>query len=491
MKKYSFIMLMSFLFLTSCESFLTEVPLSTVSGDKFFKTTSDANVSISAIYSNIRGHYNGNVWYFGDISTEIASNGETTSTLNSGEYTSADLSFRDMWTVMYRTINYANDAIKNIPGITMNISLRDRYVAEARFLRALSYFELVRAFGGVPKITEPTTDPSNNSIPRATADEIYNLIFEDLKICETVLPANYAAADIGRATSGAAKALMAKAYLQKGDFANTLIKTKEVIQSGNYQLLPNLKDVFDVTKKNGKEHIFSIQFKAGFATETLGSNITYTFASRNPEINPNGNGKASGSGVAAELQWYNSIPDHYRKRYTILKSFPSLYYPVIKANGPALAGPTCMKYWDPKYTTNVGGDDANWMVLRYADILLMFAEAENEINGPTQAAYDAVNQIRKRARDENNNNIDEPSEIAELPNLAGLSKDDFRKAVWNERDMELCFEGHHRWDLVRTNRFAQVMQASGRTTITEKNNLFPIPALEIAANPNLTQNPGY
>ena len=121
----------------------------------------------------------------------------------------------------------------------------------------------------------------------------------------------------------------------------------------------------------------------------------------------------------------------------------------------------------------------------------MFAEAENEINGPTAAAYDAVNQIRKRARDENNNNIDEPAEIAELPNLAGLSKDDFRKAVWNERDMELCFEGHHRWDLIRTNRFVPVMVASGRTNITATNNLFPIPALEIAANPNLTQNPGY
>ena len=141
-----------------------------------------------------------------------------------------------------------------------------------------------------------------------TADEIYNLIFEDLKICETVLPSTYAAADIGRATSGAAKALMAKAYLQKGDFTNTLAKAKEIIQSGTYLLLPNLKDVFDVTKKNGKEHIFSIQFKAGFATETLGSSITNTFASRNPEINPNGNGKASGSGVAAELQWYNSVP---------------------------------------------------------------------------------------------------------------------------------------------------------------------------------------
>lgn len=490
MKKYSFIFLLSFLFFISCKDFLSEAPRSTVSSGSFWKTATDANVGISAVYSNIRGYYNNNVWYYGDISTEIASNGEASSTLNSGEYTAADATFRDHWTLMYRTINYANDAIKNIPGISMDATLRDRYVAEAKFLRALSYFELVKAFGGVPKITEPTSDPTNNALPRATADEIYSLILGDLKVCETVLPSTYASADIGRATSGAAKTLMAKAYLQKGDFTNTLAKTKEIMQSGTYVLLPNFKDVLDVTKKNGKEHIFSIQFKAGFATETLGSNISYTFACRNPETNPNGNGKASGSGVAAELQWYNSIPDHFRKRYSMVKSYPTPYYPIIKAVGPALAGPTCMKFWDPKYTTNVGGDDANWMVFRYADVLLMFAEADNEINGPTSAAYDAVNQIRKRARDENSNNVDEPSEVAELPNLVGLSKEDFRIAVWKERDMELCFEGHHRWDLVRTKRFVQVLTASGRN-VKDANNLFPIPGLEIAANPNLTQNPGY
>lgn len=487
MKKYSLVFILSFMFLMSCDEFLTEEPRSSISSTNFFKTAADANVSISGIYSSIRAHYNFNVYYFGDVSTEIASSGEVSSTLNSGEYTAADPVFRDFWTLMFRTINYANDAIKNIPKISMDATLRDRYVGEARFLRALAYFELVRAFGGVPKITEPTLDATNNSLPRASADEIYNLIFNDLKICEAVLPGTYDAANTGRATSGAAKALMAKAYLQKGDFTNTLAKTKEVIQSGTYVLLPNLRDVFDVAKENGKEHIFSIQFKSGY-TEVLGSQISTYFASRNPELNLYG--KPSGSSVATEMQFYNSVPNHYRKRLTMVSTFPTTYYPEIKAKGMALAGPTCMKYWDPKYLSNVGLDDANWMVLRYADILLMFAEAENEINGPTAAAYDAVNQIRKRARDENNNNIDESTEKAELPDLAGLSKEDFRTAVWKERDMELCFEGHHRWDLIRTKRFVQVLNASGRN-VKDANNLFPIPDLEISANPNLTQNPGY
>jgi len=492
MKKiFHSIVLLSFLGLTSCEGFLTETPRSSIGGNNFFQTATDANVSISAVYSAIKNHYNYNVYYFGDISTEIANSGEGSTTLNNGEYTAANTSFRDFWTYMYSTINYANVSIKNISGISMDNNLKNRYIAEARFLRALAYFELVRAFGGVPKITEPTTDESNNSLPRATAEEIYSLIFEDLKVCETELPATYTSANTGRATSGAAKALMAKAYLQKGDFANTLAKTKEIMALGTYTLLPYLKDVFDISKENGKEHIFSIQFMGG-STENLGSSISRSFASRNVEINPNGNGEASYSGIAAENLWYNSIPDHYRKRLILVATFPTTYYPVIKAKGNAQAGPCCMKYWDPLYTTRIGSDDANWMVLRYADVLLMFAEAENEINGPTQAAYDAVNSIRKRARDENQNGIDEANEIAELPNLSGLSKDEFRKAVWKERDMELCFEGHHRWDLIRQGRFVDVLNASNiAAKVTNSNTLFPIPNLEILANPKLTQNPGY
>jgi hypothetical protein len=487
--KYYLTMLLSIIILSSCENFLTETPRSSVGGENFFKTEADADVSISAIYSSIKGHYTFNAWYFGDISTEIANNGETSASLDNGEYTPADPSFRDFWTQMYRTINYANVAITNIPNISLDESLKNRYIGEARFLRALAYFELVRAFGGVPKITEPTTDESNNYLPRASSEEIYNLIFEDLQFCETALPESYNSSNVGRATSGAAKALAAKAYLQKGDFSNTLIKAKEVINSKVYELLPNLKNVFDVTKKNGKEHIFSIQFMGG-TTENLGSNISRAFSSRNVEINPYGN--PSGSSIATETLWYNSIPDHFRKRLTIVEEFPTLYYPEIKAIGIAQAGPCCMKYWDPLYTTRIGGDDANWMVLRYADILLMFAEAENEVNGPTSEAYNAINKIRQRARDENGNNIDEPEEIAELPDLAGLSKDEFRQAVWKEREMELCFEGHHRWDLIRQDRFVEVVNASNiPSKVTDKNKLFPIPDLEILANPNLEQNSGY
>ena len=148
-----------------------------------------------------------------------------------------------------------------------------------------------------------------------------------------------------------------------------------------------------------------------------------------------------------------------------------------------------MKYWDPNLFSESQGD-ANWIVLRYADILLMMAEAENEVNGSTSLAYDAINEVRKRARDANANGVDEMEEIEALPDLEGLNKAEFREAVLRERELELCFEGHKRWDLLRKGKYIEAMQAIGKP-VENKHILYPIPQLELLANPNLTQNPGY
>ncbi len=270
------------------------------------------------------------------------------------------------------------------------------------------------------------------------------------------------------------------------DWQNAREKAQQVITSGTYKLFPDFKNVFKVQNENGMEHIFSVQFKSG-NPRGGSSNLTSSFASRNPNILLN---KAiAGSAIAAERGFYNSFPDHYRKRITMVDSFPSQYYSEIPVKGKAQAGPAIMKYWDPTFGLSIGGD-ANWMVLRYADVLLMFAEAENELNGPTTAAYAAVNAVRKRARDENANGISETTELQLLPDLAGLTKDQFREAVLNERRLELAFEGHRRWDLLRTGKFLEVLRASGKDA-QPKHTLFPVPFLEIQANPALTQNPGY
>lgn len=482
----STICLGTLLLLTACEDFLNEEPLSAISSENFYKTPADAQAGVNAVYSVLGGYYGGSVWYFGDVSTEIANRGELTGGLDVMDYTAADPVFHDFWTVMYRGINYANVAIQLIPDIEMDETLRNRYVAEARFLRALYYFDLVRAFGGVPKATEPTLDDSNNNLPRATDEEIYELIIEDLSAAEAILPASYGNNDKGRATNGAAMALLTKVYMTRGDWQNARDKAQEVIQSANYSLFPDFRDVFKIQNKNGMEHIFSVQFKSG-NSRGGGSAYTSQFASRNPNILLNG--AIAGAAIAAEEPFYNSIPDHYRKRITMVDSFPSSYYPEITATGTAQAGPAGMKYWDPDFGLAQGGD-ANWMILRYADVLLMFAEAENEISGPTAEVYEVVNQVRKRACDENGDGVDDPEGSTPLPDFSGLTQEEFREAVWEERRMELCFEGHHRWDLLRTDRFLEVMQASGRNP-EARHLLFPIPLLEIQANPLLIQNEGY
>ncbi|WP_236979729.1 RagB/SusD family nutrient uptake outer membrane protein [Membranihabitans maritimus] len=472
----------------SCQDFLREQAFSQISNDNFYKSQQDALAGVNSIYSilNDGAYFGGNGWYFGDVSADQANNGEVTGELDVMDYNPAINTFRGYWTILYRGINYANNVITYVPGIQMDEDLRNRYVGEARFLRAMFYFDLVRGFGDVPLILEPTTDESNNILPRSGADEIYTTIEEDLVFATQSLPESYGSSDIGRATRGAARSMLAKVYLTRGDYANARTQALAVMDSETYQLFEDYRDVFRVENENGKEHIFSVQFMSG-ASSGLASSFTSAFASRNPNLLFGG--LRAGSAIAAEDDFYNGFPDHYRKSITLVDSFPSAYYPEITAEGRCQAGPACMKYWDPNLIAESQGD-ANWMVLRYADVILMFAEAENEVNGPTQDAYDAINSIRKRARDANANGVDEADERAQLPDLAGLSKEAFREAVWAERAMELCFEGHRRWDLLRTGRFVDVMVASGKPA-QDRHRLFPIPLLEIQANTNLNQNPGY
>ncbi len=476
-----------------CDNFLEENPDSLITSENFFQTESDAIAGVNAIYTvlNDNGYYGRNFWEFADVSADNANAGELEGGVDALDFIGADDGFRNYWTSIYRGINNANTVLSAVPSIEFDEKLKNRILGEAQFLRALLYFDLVRSFGGVPLITEPTIDDSNNQIPRASAEEIYDLVINDLLQAESLLPDSYGGSDVGRPTSGAAKSLLAKVYLTLQDWGNAREKADEVIQSGAYSLFQDFRDVFRVENENGQEHIFSIQFEAGGA-DAVASSFTSDFASRNPDILLGlGTGLRAGAGIAAEQEFFDNYPDHYRKNITMIDSFPTPFFPEImgEESGVAQAGPACMKYWDPTIPDENQGD-ANWMVLRYADVLLMFAEAENELSGPTPAAYNAINQVRKRARDANADGVDDPDELAALPDLSGLSTNEFRQAVLRERELELCFEGHRRWDLLRRNMFVEELQASGKPA-EARHILFPIPSLEILANPSLTQNPGY
>ncbi len=475
------------LFTYSCDDFLTERSYSSISDDNFYESANDALAGLNAVYASFCGYYGGNVYGHGTISADLANSGEGTGGINELDINVTD--FQGFWGSEYTTINYANTVLYYVPEINMDDDLKARYLGEAKFLRALSYFTLVVSFGDVPLITEPTLNEDNNYLPRTDKGQVCDQIIADLLDAIDVLPESYGSSETGRVTKGAAQAILARVYLTLEEWQNARDMAQNVISSGNYSLFPDFRDVFDVENENGQEHIFSIQYMANTG---VASSFTSSYASRNPNILFGG--LRAGSAVAAEQDFYDGYPEHYRKFITMVDSFPNQYYPEISVangaeEGKCLAGPSCMKFWDPNLTANSQGD-ANWPVVRYAEVLLIFAEAENEVNGPTTDAYDAINAVRKRGRDSNGDGIDDPDDEALLPDLSGLSQDGFRQAAWRERELELCFEGHQRWDLLREGRFMEAMTANGKNP-QEKHLLFPIPLAEIQANPNLTQNPGY
>lgn len=483
MKRINYIIFTSILLIFSCDGFLDEVPQSSLTREQFFQSEADFRSALTATYGELQG-LESNLIRFSSLNSD-----ETTPGIfgrNSGdnflfddnEYTASNIAFQSFWSNLYDGINQANNIITEGEDITLPVAqqeLVDRYVAEAKFLRALYYFFLVTAYGDVPLITEPTTSLENLNVSRSNAEEVYDQIVQDLTEAEPVLEAEYGGDDLGRATSGAAAALLAKVYLFRGDFVNARDKALQVINSDNYALFDDYLAVTRNSDKNGIEHIFSIQYARGFsendANRVFGANKDAGVIAEIPV-------EIEGQSVyAVEEDFALNFPDGYRKEVTIFDR--------IVPDGDG--GTTDLEYYHTsKYFDNTGAlgsrGDNNFNILRLADVLLIFAEADNEVNdGPSTEAYEAINKIRRRAM---NQDKDTPDPAVDLP--AGLNQEDFREAVWEERKWELAFEGHRRWDLIRTGQYLVELPDA-----EERNLLFPIPEGEIEINSSLSQNPNY
>lgn len=463
---------------SSCGKNLKETPYSFLGEENSFQSASDATTAIDAVYDRLRSIYGVTMINLADLNAEEliirADGGASNLEIDNNLYTSSNGLFDNFYTNSYLLIDRANRVVKNVSRIAMDATKKTQIIGEARFLRALAYFNLVQAFGDVPLVTEPTTDVVNVAAKRDPADDVYAQIIDDLKSAEAAnLPAAYTAAgEVGRATSGAVKSILAKVYLTRKDFANAAAKAKEVIDSHTYSLFPDYKDIFPPENKNGREHIFSVQYSC--VRTTYGNPLSEAFSIFfSYPINQGG-----GSYQADSLYARSYLPGDYRKQVTIITQ------KVNPANGALVlsrTGPHVDKYWDPD-PCGSGASRNNFMVIRYADVLLMYAEALNEVNGPSAAAYDAINQVRARARNGN--------PAANPQDLSGLSQDQFRDSVLQERGWELCYEGHRRWDLLRTGRYISTLQAYG-IPVSEKNLLYPIPQNERDVNAALTQNEGY
>ncbi|GAA4406696.1 RagB/SusD family nutrient uptake outer membrane protein [Nibrella viscosa] len=396
----------------------------------------------------------------------------------------------NMWNQYYSAMYNINYALEKLGPSTIDATVKKQVEGQLKFLRAYFYFHLVQYFGDVVLVTSTLDKPERAfDLVRSPEAEVYKQIEKDLKEAADLLPQTYPANQAGRVTKGAALSLLGKMYLTRKQYAEAVTTLKQVTTLG-YSLLPKYADNFDPTKKNGPESIFEVQYQGG---NDLGehSNFMYVFA---PRLSG-----AAVTGFSTAVPLGRNIPTNdiiaaYEegdlRKDASLKTGYTL-------NGKLVPVPFVSKYQHPH--TIAGRTDNNWPVLRYADVLLMLAEAINEQTGPTAEALDYLNKVRTRA--------------GLAPLGSDLDKEKFRTAVLKERRVELAFENHRWFDLKRTMTPAQLaafMNAHGakekaKPTVDRggiafnaldyvfENHeyYFPIPAPQILINNKLAQNPGY
>jgi len=472
---------------TSCEDFLESTPISQVGEADFFKTQADFTQAVVGAYSALGQLYSGNGYYSllvdlrSDNTSElVAGGGGNDAKRNIDEFreTTDNEHLTAFWQNSYVLIARTNSILARIDAAPLADNLKQQYTGEALTMRALAYFNLVRLYGGVPLVTEPVTDiDASYKVGRSTAQQVYAQIEADLVKAEGLVPVSYDDSNVGKATKGAAQSLLGEVYLTQKKYTEAAAQFKKVVTSGTYSLLPAYADLYKAGQQGNAEAIWQVQYKS--AANGLGSNLPNHFAPTGSEGITISTGGAYG---------FNQPTDDIAAAYTagdVRRNNIADGY----QNGATFVAAKYIRGYVERETGGGGSDSgADWYVIRYADVLLMYAEALNEVNkAPNADAYTAINLVRKRAK---------------LTDLSGLTYETFKTAVYNEERLESPFEGHRWFDLLRTDRALTVMNAKvsgpGKSTvgistpIKSYQLLYPIPALAvITSSPAIVQNEGY
>lgn len=491
--KFSFIALLTFVLLsTGCEKFLETPPQGELTKEDFPVTPDDALLATNAVYTSLREwFYHSGGYPILDIMSDDARKGSNPSdqvaTVGPYDFFGIDPTQDGLdrwWNQLYVGIKRANVVIEKVPDIDMDAGLRTRYIAEARFIRGLIYFDMVRAWGGVPIVT--TTNPPLN-LERSSAEKVYSLLIGDLNYAAKNLPnkSEYTGKDIGRATKGAANALLARVYLFQGNFEKADSCAMIVINSGEYGLEPVYTDANGVNGNNGIESVFEIGAVAVDNTQSGGDQYANTQGVRG---NPN-----RGWGFNRPSESLRNSFEQGDPRYpgTVINLGDIIEGVEILGDGQTpditLAPDSVTVIEHECYNRKVWVPGSNTItewgyhrkLIRYADVLLMAAEALNENNKNDALVY--LNMVRARAR-QGNNNI--------LPDITTTDQAELRDIILKERRHELALEGIRFWDLVRTGKADSVLGPLG--FVAGKNELLPIPQSEIdISQGHLTQNPNY
>lgn len=490
--------LITCLLLGSCKKdFLDKSDPTRRSSEKFYSSDAEVNEAVAGVYSLLQSIVN-NQWLFNEMisdNTTIDFNPSDRGQADRNEafefYTinASNVNNTQMYNQHYNAIFNINSALSKLNNDAISDDVKKSAEGQLKFLRAYFYFQLTQYYGDIILITEPVSDPiATFEYDRVPQAEVYAQIENDLRDAAAILPASYTGGDVGRVTEGAVKSLLGKVYLTEKKYSEAVTILSEVLSLG-YSLQSDYASIFDPANKNNSESIFEVQYQG---SSTLGewSGFIYTFAPRLSagsvtgfsQSNPGGWNIPTNDIIAAyetgDLRKAASIGLDYTRPST------GDIVPYIKKYNHAHAV--------------LGRTDDNWPVLRYADVLLMLAEAINEQGEANSQAYSSINQVRQRAG---------------LANLSGLSQSDFRTAVLKERRIELAFENWRWFDLKRTNTAAQLVQILNAHGLAERANptvdrsglpfsaldyvfadfevLLPIPANETLVNTNLGQNTGY
>ncbi len=484
---YSILGFFIILMTSSCEDELVEQPFSFIAKENFYQNEDDAQAAIVGIYSGLTSNDLYGRWYYDlvlltDDQVTIHRN-PLFIQMDDFNYTSDHPYIKSLWTGIYGVIKYANVAINRIPEIEMDESVKITLTAEARMIRALMYFNLVRLWGEVPFTTEEVASEESANIPKGSLDEIYNSIIGDLEYAEINLPITRTSSEFGRVTKGGAKTLLTDVLLTMENWDAAAKKAKEVIDGGQYSLLANFSDVFGVDNETNKEIILPVIFDG-----TTVGNWMASFAHAGGNDNAMCfNGAQVWQVDESSDMWLNWNDDDPRKGYTIYEDFVTRSGSIKSVYDTSRPYPAFGK-WNAPDETTTSGCPLNPILYRYADVLLMYAEALSQANsGPNAVAYDAINRVRRRAYGQP---LDQIS-VYDIP--LGLDAQAFREAVIEERSKEFVVEGKRLFDLMRTNQFPQKVTDLGKN-INPSAKLFPIPIAEIEANTNLSasdQNEGY
>ncbi len=474
----TYLLLTILLALCACGDFLDVQPEFQVSENNFYENQNDFETALIGVYATTQELHDVTLLYPTELSTDNAEIQWTSPTSSEMEFdesnvTSINTLINSVWNVSYTAISRANNLLTQLEGSSLSDPVKPQFEGEARFLRAYHYFNLVRLFGDLPIVTQSFRSPGEvlaYDMRRQPAEAIYQIIIDDLTTAEDLLGGSD---DLGksRASAGAAKALLGKVHLTRQNYAEAAEVLRKVIDQGTYSLQPDYQTLFTNGNDELPETIFEIKFLSGNLGEGNAFSSVFTPPRFDMAIFP-GNMQGSGRIVPTADVANAYEPGDLRRSASVEDS-------VRLVDGTYAENIYGLKFVD--FTTGLVGDGGiNFVALRYADVLLMYAEALNEL-GSTDEALTYLNQVRSRAG---------------LAPVAGVDQDKFRSSIENERRVEFLSEGHRWFDLVRTGRAQTVMNnyfanKGLNFTLEDHELLMPIPQDEIDIDPNLAQNIGY